>query len=64
MKVKYAFLVWMMVLAMMTSACGGGVVATDLPAGAETEAPVATEAPGADVLHIGWLGIPDTLNPA
>ncbi|MEO5888462.1 MAG: ABC transporter substrate-binding protein, partial [Anaerolineales bacterium] len=64
MKVKYTFLVFMMVLALVTSACGGGVAATDVPASAGTEAPAATEAQGANVLHIGWLGIPDTLNPA
>jgi hypothetical protein len=64
MKVKYTFLVLMTGLALVTSACGGGVAATEVPAGAETEAPVATEAQGANVLHIGWLGIPDTLNPA
>jgi hypothetical protein len=34
MKVKYTFLVLMTVLALMSSACGGGVAATDVPAAA------------------------------
>jgi len=41
MKVKYAFLVLMTVLVPVISACGGGVAATDIPAGAGTEAPAA-----------------------
>ena len=42
MKAKNTFLlVLMTVLVPVTSACGGGVVATDVPAGAGTESPAA-----------------------
>jgi peptide/nickel transport system substrate-binding protein len=64
-------------LGMLLSACGPAATPapptatnpTQAPAG--TAAPVATQAPAATaaptgpvVLHIGWLGKPDTLNPA
>jgi len=58
MKTRYNFFVVLTLLALMLSACGGG----GAPA---TE--VATEAPSANVdnvVNIGWLGEPDTLNPA
>ncbi len=65
MKVKYTILVLTTVVAMMLSACGGGgVPATEVPT---DEVPASTEPPVAHepvVLHIGWLGTPDTLNPA
>ena len=58
MKTRYNFFVVLTLLALMLSACGGG----GAPA---TE--VATGAPSANVdnvVNIGWLGEPDTLNPA
>lgn len=58
MKTRYNFFVVLTLLALILSACGGG----GAPA---TE--VATEAPSANVdnvVNIGWLGEPDTLNPA
>ncbi|MCI0610037.1 MAG: ABC transporter substrate-binding protein [Anaerolineae bacterium] len=58
MKLRYTVLVWMTVFALILSACGGGAPATDVPA---TDAPAAGEG---GVLKIGWLGEPDTLNPA
>jgi peptide/nickel transport system substrate-binding protein len=48
----------MTILAIILSACGGGAPATDAPS---------TEVAGASdggVVKIGWLGVPDTLNPA
>lgn len=58
MKTRYNFFVVLTLLALILSACGGGGAAA-------TE--VATEAPSANVdnvVNIGWLGEPDTLNPA
>jgi len=52
-------------LAVWLTACGGQPTATQVAPVAE--APQATEAPppaSPAVLHIGWLGKPDTLNPA
>ena len=57
MKPKYTTLVFLTVLAMVITACGGGV----------GESPAATDAPASTepiVLNIGWLGEPDTLNPS
>ena len=57
MKPKYTTLVFLTVLAMVITACGGGV----------GESPAATDAPANTepiVLNIGWLGEPDTLNPS
>ncbi len=57
----------LVLLAVLVSACGsgGGAPATEAPA---TPAAAATEAPvsggGDATLHIGWIGNPDTLNPA
>ena len=69
MNIRFKFLVSLTVMTLVLSACGGGVVtnvpATEPPSSA-TEAP-ATEPPAATepaALTIGWLGIPDTLNPA
>jgi peptide/nickel transport system substrate-binding protein len=64
MKMKLKFPVLFTVLTLVMSACGGGV-ATNVPAtqppSAATEPPAKT---GPTILHVGWLGIPDTLNPA
>ena len=52
-------------LALWLAACGGQPAATQVAPAAE--APQATEAPPPAepvVLHFGWLGKPDTLNPA
>jgi peptide/nickel transport system substrate-binding protein len=52
------------IFALLLAACGPAATAT--PA-AVPAAPQATEKPTASepvVLHIGWLGVPDTLNPA
>ncbi|MBE7534992.1 MAG: ABC transporter substrate-binding protein [Anaerolineales bacterium] len=48
------------ILGLIISACGGGA-STANTGGPVTSAPDATDAA---VLHIGWLGVPDTLNPA
>ncbi|GAB4542914.1 MAG: ABC transporter substrate-binding protein [Anaerolineales bacterium] len=58
----------LLALSIALAACSGGAAKTPA-APAETNAPAApaaTEAPAApkDYLYIGWLGIPDTLNPA
>src|SRR5688572_25556883 len=68
MKTKSMIFALLAVLALVLSACGGGVVT---PAIVETEAPGATEAPATEpsaptepaVLRVGWAGSPDTLNP-
>jgi len=70
MKTKYMFVVVLTVLAMLLSACGGGAQPTEAPStgssdpGTAPDAP-ATEASPADapVVHAGWAGSPDTLNP-
>ncbi|MFN8387321.1 MAG: ABC transporter substrate-binding protein [Anaerolineales bacterium] len=49
MKTRYNFIVLVTLLALILSACGGG-------------APATSGEPA--VLKIGWLGEPDTLNPA
>ena len=49
MKTRYNFIVLVTLLALVLSACGGG-------------APATSGEPA--VLKIGWLGEPDTLNPA
>ena len=49
MKPRYTFFAVVTMLALVLSACGGGAPATE-------------SAPS--VLKIGWLGEPDTLNPA
>ena len=58
MKTRYTFFVVLTLLALILSACGGGAPATQ----AATEASATDSAPA--VLKIGWLGEPDTLNPA
>jgi len=47
--------------AVLLSACGGGA-ATQAPAPVVTDAP--TEQAASSMLYIGWIGKPDTLNPA
>ena len=75
MNAKYRFFALITILGILISACGGAA-ATSAPStqepSAATEAPATqaqapTEAPASTepaILHIGWLGIPDTLNPA
>ena len=58
MKIRYNFLVLVTLLALILSACGGGAPATQAP----TDVPATGGEPA--VLKIGWLGEPDTLNPA
>ncbi len=58
----------LVILTLLLSACGGGAqTPTQAPAAvteaATTEAPAAAPA-GNAILHIGWQGKPDTLNPA
>lgn len=60
----------LMATSLILSACGSGQAATEAPAAPAapaTESVAATEAPppaSPVVLHFGWLGKPDTLNPA
>lgn len=63
-------LIVIVTLALLVAACGSGATATTAPSGQATPPPqaAATSAPPAPaepvVLTIGWLGKPDTLNPA
>lgn len=57
MKTRYNFVVVVTLLALVISACGGGAPATEIA----TDAPVTA---GDRAVNIGWLGEPDTLNPA
>jgi peptide/nickel transport system substrate-binding protein len=61
---KQKLLYVLVLLAMLVSACGGGGGATATASGATeaTEAPVSSG--GDATLRIGWIGKPDTLNPA
>jgi peptide/nickel transport system substrate-binding protein len=61
---KQKLLYVLVLLAMLVSACGGGGGATATASGATeaTEAPV--NSGGDATLRIGWIGKPDTLNPA
>ena len=55
-------------VALALAACGGPPAATEAPPAATEAPPAETEAPPGEgepvVLKIGWLGTPDTLNPA
>ena len=60
----------LMAMSLILSACGGGQAATQAPAPAAPASPAAqdTQAPPAaaaepSVLHVGYAGSPDTLNP-
>ena len=68
MKSKLTILLALLMAAsLILSACGGGQAATEAaapaqPAAAETQAPPAATAEPS-VLHVGYAGSPDTLNP-
>lgn len=65
MKVKYTFVVLLTTLALVLSACGGGVQTQEPQAPSQQES-VQTESPEQEapaILRIGWAGSPDTLNP-
>jgi peptide/nickel transport system substrate-binding protein len=79
MKSCFHVLYLILVLALVLAGCAGGAptqapqpptteeaVATTPPEEVETQAPEITQAVATEpsVLHIGWLGKPDTLNPA
>ncbi len=72
MKTRCTFFTIMIVVTLLLSACGAGTTTTQEPPSSSgqqaTQAPAATSAPstssGPSILHIGWLGTPDTLNPA
>ncbi len=61
---KQKLLYVLVLMAVLVSACGGGRGATPTASGATeaTEAPVSSG--GDATLRIGWIGKPDTLNPA
>jgi len=69
MKLRNTFMFVFVAIALVLSACGGPA-ATQAPAAPATQAAPAaavTEAPPPAeplVMHFGWLGKPDTLNPA
>jgi peptide/nickel transport system substrate-binding protein len=79
MKIYFHALDLTLILALVLAGCGGGaptqvsqpstteeVAATAPSEAVETQAPETTQAPEAEasILHVGWLGVPDTLNPA
>jgi peptide/nickel transport system substrate-binding protein len=79
MKIRFHALYLILILALVLTGCGGGApsevsppptteeaAATEPPEAAQTQAPETTQAPEGEpsILHIGWLGVPDTLNPA
>jgi peptide/nickel transport system substrate-binding protein len=65
---NYKVLVIILLIALVLTACGGSNTTPTATVGASTSETIATEAPtvggGDTTLRIGWLGAPDTLNPA
>jgi peptide/nickel transport system substrate-binding protein len=65
---RKAFLFVLLVLVLALSACGGPATATPVPQQSSDGQPQPTQEPPVSaepvVLHVGWLGFPDTLNPA
>jgi peptide/nickel transport system substrate-binding protein len=59
---KQNLLYVLVLLAMLVSACGSGGEATATVSVSATEAPVSSG--GDATLRVGWIGKPDTLNPA